>query len=108
MTNNGTGKGGKSFQDRELAARVRSLTMKRCEELLIKGEGVLYEAILLRLAGTVLPRLNEHSGPEGKPIPISDIFVGVGSWDGKDGNGRANDIQDNNGDEKDSEPQEEN
>lgn len=101
MTNNGTGKGGKSFQDRELAARVRSLTMKRCEELLTKGEGPLYEAVLLRLAGTVLPRLNEVSGPEGTPIPISDIFVGVGSWDGKDGNGKAN-VPNNNSNETDS------
>ncbi len=67
----GTGKGGKSFQDRELAARVRTLTMERCEKVLSKGKGRLYEAILLRLAGQILPRINEHSGPEGGPIVVS-------------------------------------
>ena len=32
----------------------------------------LYKQILLKLAGTVLPRLNEVSGPDGKPIPLFD------------------------------------
>ena len=31
---NGTGKGGKSFQDRELAARVRRLSLTRIKEIL--------------------------------------------------------------------------
>ena len=70
-----TGKGGRNFQDRELAARVRSLTLERCEQQLKKGKGKLYEAVLLRLAGSVLPRLNEISGPNGSPVPIMEIFV---------------------------------
>ena len=69
----GTGQGGKSFQDRELAARVRTLTLQECEKVLLKKKGKLYEAVLLKLAGTVLPRLNEHSGPEGQPIPIMQV-----------------------------------
>ena len=32
----------------------------------------LYKLVLLKLAGTVLPRLNEHSGPDGTPIPLFD------------------------------------
>lgn len=64
----GTGKGGKSFQDRETAARLRALTMKECEKHLKKGKGRLYEQVLLKLAGAVLPRLNEHTGEDGDPI----------------------------------------
>ena len=67
------GKGGKSLQDRELAAELRSLTMQKCKKALENEEGDpdLYKAVLLKLAGTVLPRLNEHSGPDGeKLIPI--------------------------------------
>jgi len=71
MANNGTGKGGKTFNDRELAARVRTLTLEECERALKKKKGKLYEAVLLRLAGTVLPRLNEHSGEGGGPVEIT-------------------------------------
>lgn len=66
----GTGQGGKSMQDRELAARVRTLTLLQCEKHLKKGKGKMYEAVLLKLAGSVLPRLNEHSGGDGEPISI--------------------------------------
>ena len=71
----GTGKGGKTYEDRQLASRVRSLTLLECERQLLKKKGKLYEAVLLRLAGSVLPRLNEVSGPDGTPIPISNVFV---------------------------------
>lgn len=70
-TSNGTGKGGKSFQDRELAARVRSLTLAECEKHLKKGKGKLYEQVLLKLASSVLPRLNEHSGADGEPLVVT-------------------------------------
>lgn len=73
---NGTGQGGKSFQDRELAARVRTLTLNNCEKALKKGKGKLYEAVLLRLAGSVLPRLNEHSGADGGPVAITLVKYG--------------------------------
>lgn len=68
---NGTGQGGKSFQDRELAARVRTLTLQECEKALLKKKGKLYEAVLLKLAGSVLPRLNEHTGADGEPLTIT-------------------------------------
>jgi hypothetical protein len=70
-TKNGTGQGGKSFQDRELAARVRTLTLAECEKHLKKGKGKLYEQVLLKLASSVLPRLNEHSGPDGENLVIT-------------------------------------
>lgn len=86
---NGTGQGGKSFQDRELAAKVRSLTLDRILKILTKGNGRLYEAVIIKLAGTVLPRLNEHSGPDGAPIPLLHA------------------LHDNNGGKKDIQPQKE-
>lgn len=70
----GTGQGGKSMQDRELAARVRTLALNEIEKALKnKKNKRLYEAVLIKLAGSVLPRLNEHSGPDGKPIPIMKL-----------------------------------
>ena len=70
----GTGQGGKSMQDRELAARVRTLALQEIEKAL-KGKNKRFkEAVILKLAGSILPRLNEHSGPDGKPIPILNIL----------------------------------
>ena len=36
----------------------------------------LYEAILVKLAGTVLPRLNELSGPDGDELFPQPIYAG--------------------------------
>ncbi len=72
-TNANSNSGGKSLQDRKLASKVRTLTLQKCEKALNNEEGdpKLYQAVLLKLAGTVLPRLNEVSGPDGeKLIPI--------------------------------------
>jgi hypothetical protein len=89
MANNGTGKGGKSFQDRVLAAEVRRDALKSIQTVL-KNDKKSREAvsdwseykkqIVLKLAGTVLPRLNEHTGGDGEPIvvdvksPLSKIY----------------------------------
>jgi hypothetical protein len=68
--------GGKSLQERALAARVRSLALKEIETVL-KGEfpgdedQEFYKAVLLKLAGTVLPRLNEVTGEGGEPIQLT-------------------------------------
>jgi len=74
---NGTGKGGKSFQDRALAASVRTLALREIEKVLKKGNGRLYEQVLIRLAGAILPRLNEVSGEDGRPvvIEISEVIA---------------------------------
>lgn len=71
----GTGQGGKSMQDRELAAKVRQLTLEECFRQLQKKKGKLYEAVLLKLAGTVLPRLNEISGIDGEAVPLVVRFI---------------------------------
>lgn len=67
---NGTGQGGKTLNDRKLAAEVRTLTLRECMKHLKKGKGEMYEQVLLRLASTVLPRLNEHAGANGEPLSI--------------------------------------
>ena len=92
-----TGQGGKSFQDRELAARVRTLGLNEIEFILIanghspearkaraklkvpKGakNAKLYQATVARLSGTLLPRINEHSGPDGGPIDIKGVKITV-------------------------------
>lgn len=66
----GTGQGGKTMQDRELAARVRTLALGEIEKILQKPEHKLYSQVIVKLAGTVLPRLNEHSGTDGEPLKI--------------------------------------
>ena len=71
-----TGGKGKSFNDRELAARVRTHALNEIEAVL-KQQGLddFKKAVILRLAGTVLPRLNEHSGPDGGELPIPILSV---------------------------------
>ncbi len=65
-----TGGKGKSFNDRELAAEVRTLTLNEIKKALSGNDVEFKQAVILRLAGSILPRLNEHSGPDGKPIPL--------------------------------------
>lgn len=82
-TTNGTGQGGKSFQDRKLAAEVRRQALSNIKLVLKddkKSVGKVAKwseykrEIVLKLAGTVLPRLNEHSGEGGGPI-VSEVEV---------------------------------
>lgn len=72
------GNSGKSFQDRQRHAKVRNLTLDLIEECLTKGtvngkkaEKRFQEALLLKLAGTALPRLNEHAGEDGGDIKMN-------------------------------------
>lgn len=75
MANKGTHRGGKSFQDRELAAKIRS---KGLEELyLVLSDSPKVEKwseykkqTLQRLAPSLLPRLNEVTGADGKELPV--------------------------------------
>lgn len=55
---------------RDLANEARKLTLQECIKHLKKGKGKMYEAVLLRLAGGVLPRLNEHTGEGGGPMQV--------------------------------------
>lgn len=102
MEGSKTGKGGKSFQDRELAAKVRTLALEEIKKVLevgnIKGND-LYKPVLLKLAGTVLPRLNEHGGDNGDPIKHEVVVVGMNIINENDKNSR----QDNRISNKESE-----
>lgn len=62
---------GKSFNDRELAASVRTLALEKVKSILIKGEKhKLYAPVLLNLTRSLLPRLNEITGENGSPVII--------------------------------------
>lgn len=70
--------GGKSLNDRKLAAEVRSLALREILKILSipkvemsSGEHDLYKSILVKLAGTVLPKLSEHTGEDGGKLTIS-------------------------------------
>ena len=72
-----TGGKGKLFNDRELAAEVRTLTLNEVKKAL-QGEDIAFkQAVILRLAGSVLPRLNEITGEGGGPIQIREVVVKV-------------------------------
>ena len=75
-----TGGKGKLFNDRELAAEVRTLTLNEVKKALTstKEEELEFKkAVILRLAGSILPRLNEVTGEGGGPIQISEVVVKV-------------------------------
>lgn len=71
MNIKGGGKGGRNFNDREQSARVRTLTLEKIEKILKGKRTKLQDAVILKLAGTVLPRLNEHTGEGGGALIIS-------------------------------------
>jgi hypothetical protein len=81
--------GGKSVNDRELAAEVRSLTLNKIKTLFeLKDEEmnnrqrILHDRILEKLAGSVLPRLNEHTGQNGDPIEHEVTVIKIIKPDG--------------------------
>ena len=76
-TRSGTGQGGKSFQDRELAAKVRSLALDKIRIILERPvvemsekDKTLHDAILIRMSSSLLPRLNEFTGEDGGALVI--------------------------------------
>jgi hypothetical protein len=60
--------GGKSLNDRKLAAEVRSLALGEIKEILLGDDNEYKRQVILKLAPTILPRLNEHTGEDGDPI----------------------------------------
>lgn len=67
--------GGKSLNDRKLAAEVRTLVLREILRIfsipkveMSFEEYELYKAILVKLTGSVLPRLTEHTGEDGREI----------------------------------------
>jgi hypothetical protein len=72
----GTGQGGKSFQDRALAASVRTKALQDIKLVLSDSKKVqawteYKRQMLLKLSTTLLPRLNEHTGEDGGALIIS-------------------------------------
>lgn len=83
-TGSGTGQGGKTLNDRKLAAEVRTMSLRQMKAILEgKDAGklpytpMLHEDLLKKLAATALPRLNEHSGEDGGPIEITGVSINV-------------------------------
>ena len=57
--------------DMDLGRQVTRLTLKQIRKILLEeGMGKFKESVILKLASTVLPRINEHSGEDGKAIII--------------------------------------
>ena len=70
--------GAPSVQDRNLSKEVRRLTLQKIKTILERPvvemndkDKDLHDAILIKLAGTVLPRLNEHTGEDGDVIMVA-------------------------------------
>lgn len=70
------GANGKNLQDRILAAKVRNKALEDIHAVL-EGKKTAdkfsdyKKQMLLRLATTLLPRLNEHTGADGEPLKLS-------------------------------------
>jgi hypothetical protein len=62
------GSKGVQFNDRELAGKVRTLALDETFKVLKNPRHKLYGPLLTRLAGTILPRLNQISGEDGGAI----------------------------------------
>lgn len=71
----GTGQGGKSYNDRLLAAAVRTKALQDIQKVLdgkseVEKWGQFKKQILLNLSKSILPRLNEHTGRDGEDLPV--------------------------------------
>lgn len=56
--------------DRELGARVRRLTLKKIEAILLGNDEEFKKAVILKLSSSILPRINEHSGEGGEAMKV--------------------------------------
>lgn len=70
--------GGKSLNDRKLAAEVRQMTLKKIKRLyemapneMSERELQLHDRVFEKLAGSVLPRLTEVTGEDGESFKIA-------------------------------------
>lgn len=74
--NTGTGQGGKTLNDRKLAASVRTQALNDVLAVL-QGKPEVEEwsdykkQLLAKMSSSLLPKLNEHTGEDGEPINIS-------------------------------------
>lgn len=80
---------GKSFNDRELAGKVRSLALERIYYILTKGEKhSLFAPVLERLTSNILPRLNVLSGDENAPLIVEISGTAANKYAINKGTGR--------------------
>lgn len=74
--------GGKSLNDRKLAASVRSLALTEIKKILEDERLTEFKkAVILRLAPSILPRLNEHTGKDGDELFPTPIYGGLSKHD---------------------------
>ena len=66
----GNGKGGKTWEDRQRANKIRNLTLDEIEKILTGKDKEYKKALILRLATTILPRISELQGMDGEPFEI--------------------------------------
>ena len=62
---------GVALNDRALGARVRRLTHKEIEKILLGDDDAYKKEIIMKLAPSILPRINEHSGENGEAIKVT-------------------------------------
>jgi len=61
---------GTTLPERKLGAEVRNLTLKKIKVILEGEDNEFQRAVILKLASTVLPRIQEITGEDGSPIVI--------------------------------------
>lgn len=64
------------FSDRKLGAEVRSLTLKKIKAVLEGDDNEFSKAVLLKLASTVLPRIQQHGGENDEAIKVTIELAG--------------------------------
>lgn len=69
------GRGGKTLQDRKLAADVRNLTLREIFKYLTGDDEEFKRELILKLAVTVLPRITEVHDDEGRELPRPILYA---------------------------------
>jgi len=77
-------KGNPGYNSMVLAGKVRDLALTQILEVLQGNDEEYKKALLLKISTSLLPRLNEHSGPNGGDIPIPLLHVLHNTGDKKD------------------------
>lgn len=70
------GKGGRTLNDRVLAADVRTLSLGMIKKYLEGEDEDFKKQLILKLAGTALPRIQEITGQDGGAINVNLIKYG--------------------------------
>jgi hypothetical protein len=71
------GQKGRGFNDRELAGEVRTLTLNEIKKALTGTDEDFKKQVIIKLAGSILPRLNEVTGENGGAIQLSGVEIHV-------------------------------